>query len=63
MSSNEAYLAEAEPELFSDGIVELAQNSDLRESLGKNGRAFVKKDHVYAAHKRRVDELYDWLKN
>jgi hypothetical protein len=21
----------------------------------------VEKEHTYAAHKRRVDELYDWL--
>lgn len=62
VSSNEAYLAVAEPELFAQGILELAENPELRERLGRNGRAFVEKDHVYSAHKRRVDELYDWLK-
>lgn len=62
VTDNEAYLAEAEPELFARGIIELAGNKELRNKLGRNGRAFVEKDHVYSAHKRRVDELYDWIK-
>ena len=62
VTSNEVYLAEPEPELFAGGILELAENPELRERLGRNGRVFVEKDHVYAAHKRRVDELYDWIK-
>lgn len=61
VSPDEAYLANTEPELFADGILELAENPELRERLGKNGRAFVEKNHVYAAHKGRVDELYDWI--
>ncbi|HIP37970.1 MAG TPA: glycosyltransferase [Desulfocapsa sulfexigens] len=62
VTSEEAYLADAEPEPFGKGILELAEDQELREKLGRNGRAFVEKDHVYAAHKRRVDELYDWVK-
>lgn len=62
VTSNEAYLAVAEPEPFGMGIVELANDPELRAKLGKSGREFVEKDHVYSAHKRRVDELYDWLK-
>jgi glycosyltransferase involved in cell wall biosynthesis len=62
ITENEAYLAEAQPKAFGAGIVELAKNAALRLKLGRNGRAFVEKDHVYAAHKRRVDELYDWAK-
>ncbi len=61
VTSEQAYLADATPELFGLGILELAGNAELRERLGKNGRAFVEKDHVYSAHKRRVDELYDWI--
>lgn len=63
VTSEEAYLADAEPELFGKGILELAENRELREKLGRNGKAFVEKNHVYTAHKRRVDELYDWIKN
>ncbi len=63
VTDEEAYLADAEPELFGKGITELSENSDLREKLGKNGKAFVEKNHVYSAHKSRVDSLYDWVKN
>jgi glycosyltransferase involved in cell wall biosynthesis len=62
VTENEAYLADPTPEQFAKGIVELAQNSELRERLGKNGRAFVEKSHVLSAHKQRVDRLYDWVK-
>lgn len=63
VTDNEACLAEAEPELFAKGIVRLAKDEDLREKLGRNGKEFVEKNHVYAAHKKRVDSLYDWIKD
>ncbi|PHR24076.1 MAG: hypothetical protein COA36_16085 [Desulfotalea sp.] len=62
VTEEEAYLADANPKEFGAGIVELAKNPELRKKLGTNGRAFVEKDHVYAAHKRRIDELYNWVK-
>ena len=62
VTENEAYLADAEPEAFAKGILELAGDPELRQRLGANGRAFVEKDHVYSAHKKRVDSLYDWVK-
>ncbi|MBW2328239.1 MAG: glycosyltransferase family 4 protein [Deltaproteobacteria bacterium] len=62
VTDNEAYLAPAEPELFGNGILELAGDAELRERLGQSGRAFVEKNHVESAHKNRVDQLYDWVK-
>ena len=62
VTDKETYLAEPEPEHFARGILELAEDSELRERLGKNGRAFVEKNHVESSHKRRVNELYDWVK-
>ncbi len=61
VSSEEAYLAEPLPQEFGNAIAELAADSGLREKLGHNGRAFVEKNHVYSAHKKRVDSLYDWV--
>jgi glycosyltransferase involved in cell wall biosynthesis len=61
VTKNEVYLAKAEPEAFARAILELAGDPELRERLGKNGRAFVEKEHVYSAHKKRVDSLYDWI--
>lgn len=63
VTDEEAYLADANPKAFGAGIVELAKDSELRDKLGTNGRAFVEKNHVYSAHKRRIDELYDWIKD
>ncbi len=57
-----AYLADAEPEKFAEGIIELAGDEDLRARLGASGKAFVEMDHVYPAHKKRVDAMYDLVK-
>ena len=62
VTSEEAYLAVAEPKQFAEGILVLAEDKELREKLGKNGKLFVEKEHVYKAHKRRVNELYNWIK-
>lgn len=61
VTDQEAFLADPEPRAFAQGILTLAADPALRQRLGKQGRAFVEKEHTYAAHKRRVDELYDWL--
>jgi len=63
VTDEEAYLANANPKDFGAGIVALAKSPELREKLGKNGRDFVEENHVYSAHKRRVDELYGWVKD
>ncbi|BHH84204.1 glycosyltransferase [Desulforhopalus sp. 52FAK] len=62
VTDEEAYLADANPKDFGAGIVALAKSSELRAKLGKNGRDFVERNHVYSAHKKRVDDLYDWVK-
>jgi len=61
VTDQEAFLADPEPRAFAQGILTLAADPELRQRLGKQGRALVEKEHTYAAHKRRVDELYDWL--
>jgi len=62
ITSGEAYLAHANPKQFAEGILELVESRELRDLLGKNGKLFVEKEHVYPAHKLRVDELYNWIK-
>lgn len=61
ISDNEAYLASANPDGFAKGILDLVQNKDLRERLGKNGREFVEKNHTYSAHQKRLHGVYDWI--
>jgi len=57
----EALLAPATPGGFAGGMVRLARDPALREQLGRAGRAFVERDHVFAAHRRRLTEAYDWI--
>lgn len=56
-------LADATPEGFGAAIDQLATDADLRARLGAAGRAFVERDHVYPAHRARVDRLYDHIES
>lgn len=51
-------LAPAEPRGFAAAIRRLAEDPAYRRRLGAAGRAFVEANHTYAAHRQRVDELY-----
>jgi glycosyltransferase involved in cell wall biosynthesis len=61
LTDEEVCLAEAVPPVFGRALAKLAQDRSLRERLGEAGRRFVERNHVFEAHQRRVDELYDWL--
>lgn len=61
LDSSVAYIAAPEPAAFAKGMVELARDPELRQRLGEAGRAFVERNHTFSAHRRRVDELYDYL--
>jgi glycosyltransferase involved in cell wall biosynthesis len=54
-----AMLAPPEPPGFADAIARLAGDPHLRVRLGAAGREFVERNHTFAAHERRVNELYD----
>ena len=61
LTSNEAYLAAADPEGFSKGILDLANDATLCERLGENGQAFVEKNHTFSAYQERLNNAYDWI--
>jgi glycosyltransferase involved in cell wall biosynthesis len=61
LTSNEAYLAPADPEGFAKGMLDLANDPSLRERLGRQGRAFVEQNHTYDAHRSRLNKAYDWI--
>lgn len=61
LTSEVARLAPADAEGFGDAIVELIEDEELRRRLGRSGRAFVERDHVFDAHQRRVDTLYEYV--
>jgi glycosyltransferase involved in cell wall biosynthesis len=61
LTGEEALLASPTPEAFGAAMLRLAADDGLRERLGRAGRAFVERDHTYEAHRRRLDEAYDWI--
>lgn len=61
VDSSVCMLADPTPEAFAEAIGKLAASPDLRSRLGAAGRAFVEADFTYAAHCRRMAELYDGL--
>ncbi len=62
VTDREVYLAPADAEGFAKGMLTLAETPVLRRRLGERGRAFVEKSHIYAAHRDRVNALYDWIR-
>jgi glycosyltransferase involved in cell wall biosynthesis len=61
ISNHEAYLAAPDPAAFCKGILKLVEDEPLRERLGRNGRRFVETNHVYSAHRKRLNSVYDWI--
>ncbi|ARA94440.1 hypothetical protein AWN76_015615 [Rhodothermaceae bacterium RA] len=61
LTSEEAYLAPADPEGFAEGMLALAHDPNLRARLGASGRLLVERNHTYSAHARRVNDAYDWI--
>ena len=61
LTKKEAYLASADPEGFSEGMIALSEDENLRQQIGKSGREFVEKNHTYPAHQKRLNGAYDWI--
>ncbi len=58
-----AELAPAEPQGFAQAIVKLGGDEEYRRRLGAAGKAFVEANHTYAAYRRRVSELYEYVQS
>lgn len=63
LTNQEAFLAPSYSEGFAEGILRLAEDVELREKLGRNGRKFVEKNHTFEAHSNRLNRAYDWIEN
>lgn len=63
LTPREALLAPAEPRGFADGMLKLARDPVLQRELGRSGRAFVERSHTFAAHRKRLNEAYDWIED
>lgn len=56
-----ARIAPPEPAAFGRALRELLDDAALRQRLGEAGRAFVRREHTFDAHVRRVNRLYDYV--
>jgi len=63
LTQDVAFLANPTPRAFADAIVQLVSDPELRERLGRSGRAFVEANHTFESHSKRVNELYSWVES
>ena len=61
LTENERCLAGADNESFAQAMIKLVNDEEYRNKLGKQGKAFVEKNHVFSAHEKRLNEAYDQI--
>jgi len=61
LNSQIAMLATPNPQAFSQGMVHLIDDPDLRLKLGSTGKQFIEQSHTYKVFCRKFNLLYDWL--
>lgn len=61
LNSRVAMLAGTTPESYSEGIVALVNDEELRHDLGQAGRRLIETRHTYSAFRTQVNGLYEWL--
>lgn len=63
LNQENSMLAEATPEDFSQKMVSLISDPQLRLKLGMAGKMLIQEKHSYNAYRQKVNKLYDWLKS
>ncbi|NEO98907.1 MAG: glycosyltransferase [Symploca sp. SIO2E9] len=61
LDSRVAMLAEANAKAFSEGMIHLVEDENLRLRLGSEGKKLIEKRHTYTAFRKKLNSLYDWL--
>ena len=61
LNSQISRLAAPKPQAFSQGMVNLIDDPDLRLKLGSSGKEFIEQNHTYKVFCRKFNLLYDWL--
>ncbi|NET59845.1 MAG: glycosyltransferase family 4 protein [Symploca sp. SIO2E6] len=63
VDSQVAMLAEPNAEAFSEGMLRLAADQNLRLRLGCAGKHLIEQKHTYTAFSKKLTGLYDWLES
>ncbi len=61
LNSQISLLAAPKSQAFSQGMLRLIDDPDLRLKLGSTGKAFIEQNHTYKVFCRKFNLLYDWL--
>ena len=56
-----AWLARPQPDEFSQGMLHLVEDRELRKQLGHEAKILVAQKHTYEAFSKELSSLYDWL--
>ena len=56
-----AMLAQPNPTAFSQGILRLLKDENLRLNLGNGGKQFIQQNHTYNVFSEKLNSIYDWL--
>jgi glycosyltransferase involved in cell wall biosynthesis len=62
LTSRVAMLADASPEAFAQAMQYLMEDRHIRSELGRAGKQLLEEQFSYAAFRKKVHELFDWLK-
>ena len=62
LDNQAAMLAAPSPEEFSQAMLCLAEDENLRAQLGISGRRLIDEKFSYAAFRQTANSLFDWLK-
>lgn len=54
-----AILVEPNPQAFANGIITLADNVELREKIGRNGKKLAQEKYTFAEFQSSVNRIYD----
>lgn len=61
LNSHIAMLAQPNPEAFSQGMLQLITDQELRDNLGSAGNQLIQQKHTYQVFCQQLNDIYDWL--
>lgn len=61
LNSRIAMLAQPNPEAFSQGMLNLLKDQELRNNLGSAGKQLIQQKHTYQVFCQQLNDIYDWL--
>lgn len=61
LNAEVAVLAEPNPNIFSNGVLQLMEDKNLRQKLARSAKELIEERHTVEVFKESLNALYDWL--